>query len=95
MSDAMEKSDLPEVARKRANKAASAAARGAKGRGQGECGQAKHGPDAAGKPCQRGRRGVILVPTATFGLARVFTSAVLVGAAMCSAFERGTSGRWP
>jgi len=39
---------MPEVARKRANKAASAAAeaRGAKGRGQGECGTAKHGPDA-------------------------------------------------
>jgi hypothetical protein len=30
------------------------------------------------------------------GLARVFfTSAALVGAAMCSAFERGTRGRWP
>jgi hypothetical protein len=30
------------------------------------------------------------------GLARVFfTYAALVGAAMCSAFERGTLGRWP
>src|SRR6516164_6015457 len=29
-------------------------------------------------------------------LARVFfASAALVGAAMCSAFERGTRGRWP
>ena len=45
---ATEKSDLPEVARKRANRAATAAAEpvGAKGRGQGECGAAKHGPDA-------------------------------------------------
>src|SRR5690349_18070594 len=45
---AREKSDLPVVAVKRANKAVSAAAEpvGAKGRGQGECGTAKHGPDA-------------------------------------------------
>ena len=44
MMSAREKSDLPEVAWKRANKkAASAAAepRGAKGQGQGECGTAK------------------------------------------------------
>ena len=31
-----------------------------------------------------------------FGLARVFfTSAALVGAAMCSAFQRGSRDRWP
>ena len=43
---AKEKSDLPEVAEKRANKAASAAAELVERRGQGECGTAKHGPDA-------------------------------------------------
>src|SRR6266699_2780991 len=46
---AKEKSDLPEVAEKRANKAAYSAAAELverRGRGQGECGTAKHGPDA-------------------------------------------------
>src|SRR5215472_7479547 len=41
---AREKSDLPKVAEKRANEIGGA--RGAKGRGQGECGTAEHGPDA-------------------------------------------------
>src|SRR6202042_3046409 len=44
---AREKSDLPEVARKRANKAASAAAEPVERRGGAkEIGAAKHGPDA-------------------------------------------------
>jgi hypothetical protein len=44
----MEKSDLPEVARKRANKAASVAAEPVERRGgaKKECGAAKHGLDA-------------------------------------------------
>src|SRR4029450_11036698 len=45
---AMEKSDLPEVARKRANKAVSTAAEPVERRGgtKVECGPAKHGPDS-------------------------------------------------
>src|SRR5262245_53632840 len=45
---AMEKSDLSEVAMKRANKAVSVAAEPVerRGWGQGQCGSAKHGPDA-------------------------------------------------
>ena len=48
MTRAREKSDLPEVARKAGEQGGfcRCGACGAKGRGQGECGSAQHGPDA-------------------------------------------------